>query len=141
VEGSSDEQDNVIDHITISDVVKEGRQRFNTVATDILELCDHLLDTFVLDGGGGEWRWLIGEEITIISLGQVKSNVFESLALDEVGIVIGGEKTLAVATEDGVDVSVVNVESERRADRHGRRRNVFCKFFFFYKIKKKYVYR
>ena len=51
VEGPRDEEDDVVDHVAVGDVVQEGGQSARGVVPHVLELGDELLAEFVVDDG------------------------------------------------------------------------------------------
>ena len=46
------EEDDVVDHVGIGDVIEEGGKGFDSVGSKVVEFGDHLLSRFVGDGRG-----------------------------------------------------------------------------------------
>ena len=112
VEGARDDEDDVVDHVPVGDVVEEGRERLDGVELHVLELVHHLLDALLLDGRGLDRRGLVLQDVPVLGLGKVELHVLERLALAEVGVVVHVEELGAEPAQDGLEVPVLTVEGE-----------------------------
>ena len=58
------------------DVVQELRERLDSVASEVVELVDENLGRLVGDGGRGEGKRFVGEEVAIVSRTQLCAEVW-----------------------------------------------------------------
>lgn len=72
VQSTSNQQDDVINHVAVSNEVQERRQWLDRMIPEVLELNDKLFAQLVVDGRDGERTRLIGKEGTIVGTLQVK---------------------------------------------------------------------
>jgi len=75
VEGAGDEQNDIVNHVAVGDVVQEGGQGLDGVSPEVLELCHHLLCALFSNGGRGNRGWLVLEEVAIIRAGKMQLEV------------------------------------------------------------------
>jgi hypothetical protein len=61
------QQDDIINLITIRDVVEELGEITDGLGTEVIEFLDHLLSRFIGDCGSGDGGRDIGEEVAILS--------------------------------------------------------------------------
>lgn len=59
----------------IRDIVEELGQWLDCVASNVVELVDEDLGSFICDGGGGNREGLVCEKIAIVSSGQLSSEI------------------------------------------------------------------
>lgn len=76
VERARDQQDDVVDHVAVRDEVQEGGQRLHGMIPQVLELNHELLAQLVVDGGHGQGRWLVGQELAVVGALQVQLQVY-----------------------------------------------------------------
>jgi len=76
VEGAGDEQDDVVDHVAVGDVVEEGG-----LVTHVLELRHQLLAQLVVNHGHLQRSWLIDAKVSEVGRLEVELQVVQSLAL------------------------------------------------------------
>lgn len=69
------EEDDVVDHVRVGDVVHERREGLDGVGPQVVELGHELLGGFVGDGGGGEGEGLVGEEVAVVGRGELHPEV------------------------------------------------------------------
>lgn len=70
-----DQQDDVVDHVAVSDKVEEGRQWLVGVISHVLELDHQFLAQFVIDDRHGERRRLVCQKLSIISALKMKFQI------------------------------------------------------------------
>lgn len=70
-----DQQNDVIDHVTVRDEVQEGGQRLDGMVSQMLELNYQFFAKLIVDDGHRQRRWLVGQELTIIGALQMKFQV------------------------------------------------------------------
>jgi len=75
VEGAGNEQNDVIDHVAVGDVVQEGGQGLDSVGPEVLELFHHLLCALFSNGCRGQRGRLVLEEVAIVSAGKMQLEV------------------------------------------------------------------
>lgn len=75
VERARDQQDDVVDHVAVRDEVQERGQRLHSMIPQVLELNHELLAQLVVDGGHGQGRWLVGQELAVVGALQVQLQV------------------------------------------------------------------
>lgn len=63
---TSDQQNNVIDHVTVSDEIQKLRQRLDGVIAHMLKLHNQFLSQFVINDTDRQWRRFIGQKTAII---------------------------------------------------------------------------
>lgn len=66
MECASDEKNDVINHVAVSDEIQESWKWLNGMISHVLELNDELLAQLVIDDRNGKWWWFIREKRTII---------------------------------------------------------------------------
>ena len=76
VENACDEKDNVVNHVTVCDVVEEGGQGLDSLVAQVLELADKSLFQFCVNGGHGKWAGLIGQEVAVLGCCQMQLQVY-----------------------------------------------------------------
>lgn len=79
MEGARDQQDNIVDHVAVSDKVQEGGQRLYSVIPHVLEFNHQLLPQFIINHGHRERGGLIGQELTIISTLKMELQVWKAM--------------------------------------------------------------
>lgn len=119
VEGACDDQDDVVDHVPVGDVIQERRERLHGVELHVLELVDHLVDALLLDDRGLQRPGLVLQEVAVVCLREVELHVLERLALTQVRVVVYIKKLGAEAAEDGLEVPVLAVERKEPRMRPG----------------------
>ena len=87
VQGSSDQEDNVVNHVAIGDVVQEHGQGPRGLVPHVLELCHQLLPQLLVNDGHLEAA-LIGQEVAVVCGLEVELQIFQSLALHQVQVII-----------------------------------------------------
>lgn len=75
MQGASNQQDDVVDHVAVGYEVEKGGQRLNGLVAHVLKFDDQLFTQPIVDSGDGERRGLIGQELTVVSALQVKFQV------------------------------------------------------------------
>lgn len=75
VERPGDQQDDVVNHVAVSDEVEEGRERLDGVISHVLELNHKLFAQLIVDDRHSQRRWLIGEELSVIRALQMKLQI------------------------------------------------------------------
>jgi hypothetical protein len=61
------QQDDIVNLVTVRDVVEEFGEIADGLGTEVIEFLDQFLSRFIGDGGGGDGRGDIGEEVAIFS--------------------------------------------------------------------------
>ena len=92
MQGSSDQQHNVVDHVPVGDEVHEAGQGPGGVVAHVLELGHQLLPQLVIDDRDLQAA-LVGQEVAIVSGLEVELEVVQGLALNQVQVVILGQNT------------------------------------------------
>jgi len=110
VQGPRDEEDDVVYHVPIGDVVHEGADRLNRVVAHVLELNHKPLAKLVVDHRHLEGRGLVGKEAAVVRALEVKLQVIESFALDQVEVVSLPEDAVPKASADALQVAGIDVE-------------------------------
>jgi len=75
VESAGNEQNDIVDHVAVGDVVQEGGQGLDSVSPEVLELFHHLLCALFSNGRRGQRGGLVLEEVAIISAGKMQLEV------------------------------------------------------------------
>lgn len=71
-----DQQDDVVDHVAVRDVVQEGGQRLDRMVAHVLELDHQLLAQLVVDHGHGQRGRFVREELPIVRTLQVQLQIW-----------------------------------------------------------------
>lgn len=66
----------------------------------------------VRDGGCGERKGLIREEVAIVGRGELKTEIFKVLALSQVVVVVLRKERSPIAANDALEVTVVHLLRE-----------------------------
>ena len=75
MQGSGDEQDDVIDHVAVCDVVQEFGHRLDALVANVLEFGHELLLELFINGGDGQRASLVGQEVAVVGGLEVKLEV------------------------------------------------------------------
>uniref|UniRef100_A0A8W7PC19 Uncharacterized protein n=1 Tax=Anopheles coluzzii TaxID=1518534 RepID=A0A8W7PC19_ANOCL len=75
VQRARDQQDDVVDHVAVRDVVQEGGQRLDRMVAHVLELDHQLLAQLVVDHGHGQRGRFVREELPIVRTLQVQLQI------------------------------------------------------------------
>ena len=87
MKGPGDEEDDVVNHVTVGDVVHELGQGPGGLVPHVLELRHQLLPQLVLDDGDLKSAF-IRQEVAVVSGLKVELEILQSLALNKVQIVV-----------------------------------------------------
>lgn len=66
VQSTSDQQNNIVNHIAIGDEVQETGQRLHSMIAHMLELNDQLFAQLVINNRNGQWWGFIGQKGAVI---------------------------------------------------------------------------
>jgi hypothetical protein len=128
VERASDEEDNVIDHVTVGNIIQEGGERLYSLGADVMKLGDKLLGTFFCDSRGVKGRRLVLQKFAIIRGNKVKLHIVESLALAQIDIIRAPQNSTPISSHFAFQVPVIDVEHSQVSRRMAVVRH--CKFKF-----------
>lgn len=67
VQCSQGEENDIVDHVRIRDVVHKRRKRLDSIGSDVVELGNKLLRRLVGNGSGGQRKGFVGKEVAIVS--------------------------------------------------------------------------
>ena len=87
VERPCDQEDDVVDHVSVGDVVQEHGQRASGLVPHVLELRHQLLPQLLVNDGHLETA-LVGQKIAVVGGLEVQLQILQSLALNQVQVVI-----------------------------------------------------
>ncbi len=77
VEGAGDQQNDVVNHVAVCDVVQERSQRSGGMVPHVLELGDELLFQLVVDDADLQRARDIGQEVPVVGALQVELQICE----------------------------------------------------------------
>lgn len=66
MQSSSNQQNDIIDHVAVGDEIQKSRQRFNGMISQVLEFDDQFFAQLIINDGHRQRRWLIGQKLTVI---------------------------------------------------------------------------
>lgn len=78
----------------------------------VLELEDILFSKLVVDDRNGQWAWFICQEIAVVCRLQMKLQVLESLALDEIDVVRVLQDAALETANEAFQVAIVYIEHD-----------------------------
>ena len=126
VERGFEEEHDVVDGVLERDEVHELAQIRGGLGAEVLELLDELLNSLLPDGRRRNRRRLVCEEGSVVGLLEVELDVVEVVALGDVVKLNVGQKSQAVAADEGLgEPAETKKESERRRRASSRFRGVF----------------
>lgn len=67
-----DQQDDVVNHVAVSDKVEEGRERLNSMVAQVLEFNHKLFAKLIIDDRHSQWRRFVGEKLSVVSALQMQ---------------------------------------------------------------------
>jgi len=110
VKSAGDQQYDVVDHVTVRDVVEERAQRLHGVIAHVLELDDQFLAQLVVNDGHGQWTGFVGQKLAIVGRLQMQLEIVQGLALFQIQVIGVSEYTALEAAAQTFQVTSVNVE-------------------------------
>ena len=119
VQGPSDDQHHVVDHVAVCAVVHEGREGLRCLAAHVLPVLHQLLRALVHDRRGVQRGRLVLEVGPVVGAAQMELDVIQGLALRQVVVVCCRQQTPLVPTNDGLKVPILHVEVEGFPAVHG----------------------
>lgn len=63
---ASDQQNDIVNHVTVRDEIQERGQRLDGMVTQMLEFNNQLLAQFIINHWHRQWRRFVGQKLTII---------------------------------------------------------------------------
>ena len=87
MKSASDEEDDVVDHVAVGDVVHKLGQGSSGLVPHVLKLRHQLLPQLVLDDGDLKSAF-IRQEVAVVSGLKVELEILQGLALDQVQIIV-----------------------------------------------------
>ena len=109
MKSSSDEQHDVVDHVAVSNEVKEHSELSSALVPHVLKLSDEFLPQLVLYHGHLEAA-LVVEKVAVVGGLQMQLEVLQGLALDQIEIIILPQDPVLESSAQALQVAVVNVE-------------------------------
>mmetsp|Transcript_4549 Transcript_4549/g.9179 ORF Transcript_4549/g.9179 Transcript_4549/m.9179 type:complete len:353 (+) Transcript_4549:63-1121(+) len=85
-EGSLQEKHDVFDHVLIRDKIKEGRERSNSLSTQVFKFGNKLFNSSLLHQRRRQRR-SIGNSVTVIRLGKIQAHIVKRFALRQVVVI------------------------------------------------------
>jgi len=110
VKSAGDQQYDVIDHVTVRDVIKERAQWLHSMIAHVLELDDQFLAQLVVNDGNSQWTGLVGQKLAIVGRLQMQLEIVQGLALFEIQVIGVSEYTALEAAAQTFQIASVNVE-------------------------------
>jgi len=93
MKSACDEEDNIVNHVAIGDIVQECCQVSSGVVPHVLKFYDKLLSQLLVNNGYLKSA-LIGKKVSIICGLKVELEIIKSLALNQVQVVVLGKNTI-----------------------------------------------
>merc|ERR1719382_2009853 len=106
---AGDQKNNVVNHVTVRDIVEEARKRAGRVVAHVLELGHQLVPQLLVNNRHLQSAFT-GEEVSIVCRLEVELQVFQCLALHQVQVVILTEHTVLESPTQALQVPVVYIE-------------------------------
>lgn len=78
------QQDDIVNHVRVRDVVHECREGLDRVCPEIVKLGYELFGGLVGDGRCGEGEGFVGEEVSIVGRGELHPEVWGSAGIADV---------------------------------------------------------
>ena len=75
VEGAGDEEDDVVNHVAVGDVVEEGGEGLDGLLAHVVELCHELVLEALVNGGDGQGAGLVGQKVAVVRRREVQLQV------------------------------------------------------------------
>jgi hypothetical protein len=110
VKCSSDQQYDVVNHVTVSDVIEERAEGFHGMVAHVLKFNNKLLAQLVIDDGHRQRTGFIGQELAVVRGLQMQFEIIQGLALLKVQVIGMSEYATLEATAQSFQVTAVNVE-------------------------------
>lgn len=110
VKGTGDQQNDVVDHVAVRDVIEERAERLHGMIAHMLELDDQLLAQLVVDDGHGQRAGFVGQELPVIGGLQVQLEIVQGLALLKVQVIGVSEYAAFEPAAQALQVAAVDVE-------------------------------
>ena len=133
VHGPRNEEDGVVNHVRVAEVIQIVSERHDGRVLDVVELDCHSLCALLNDDGGLQRVGGISEEIPISGGGKVKLHIFQLLALHQIVVVCLVQQSTTEPTGKGLQVPITNIEVEAGSWDHRiqqvRQVTNFCHFF------------
>lgn len=107
---TGNKQNDVINHVGMQNVVEKRWQWFYCMVANVLKLWNQLLSKFVINNCHIQWRSFIGEEVAIIGRLQVKLQIIQRFALNQIEVVCLFDDAALEATDEAFQVAIVDVE-------------------------------
>lgn len=120
VQGAGNQQDDVVDHVTVRNVVEECAERLHGMIAHMLEFNDEFLAQLVIDDRHGQRAGLVGQKLTVVGGLQMQLEIIQGLALLEVQVVGVSEYAALEAAAQTFQIASVDVEKTARVH-HCRR--------------------
>lgn len=77
MQSTRNQQNDIVNHVAVRDEVQESRQWLDGMVAQMLEFNHQFFAKFIVNDGHRQWRWFIGQELTVISTLQVKFQICE----------------------------------------------------------------
>jgi len=110
VKCSGDQQYDVVNHVTVRDVIKECAEGFHGMVAHVLKFNNKLLAQLVIDDRHCQRTWFIGQELAVVRGLQMQFEIVQGLALLKVQVIGMSEYATLEATAQSFQVTAVNVE-------------------------------
>lgn len=112
VDRARDDQEDVVDHVAVRDVLHELGQRVRGLRLDVVEVLDELLVQLLLDHRRRERLADVCEEVPVVRCRELELEVLEVVALCQVDVLRRRDKRVLVSPHEPLDVPAVDVEEK-----------------------------
>jgi len=110
VKCSGDQQYDVINHVTVCDVVEECAEWFYGMVAHVLKFNNELLTQLVIDDRHCQWAGFVGQELAVVCRLQMQFEIVQGLALLKVQVICMSENAALEAAAQSFQITAVNVE-------------------------------
>jgi len=110
VKRSGDQQYDVVNHVTVRDVIEERAEGFHGMVAHVLKFNDELLAQLVIDDGHRQRAGFIGQELAVVRGLQMQFEIVQGLALLKVQVISMSEYATLEAAAQSFQVSAINIE-------------------------------
>mmetsp|Transcript_34934 Transcript_34934/g.54445 ORF Transcript_34934/g.54445 Transcript_34934/m.54445 type:complete len:375 (+) Transcript_34934:166-1290(+) len=110
VHSTRNEEDGVVNHVRVAEVIQIVGERDDGRVLDVVELDGHSLCALFNDDGCLQRVGGIGKEITIGGGSKMELHIFQLLALHQVVVVSLGQQSTTESTGKSLEVSITDIE-------------------------------
>jgi len=110
VKCSGDQQYDVVNHVTVRDVIEECTEGFHSMIPHVLKFNHKFLAQLVIDDGHSQRARFIGQELAVVCGLQMQFEIVQGLALLKVQVICMSEYATLEAPAQSFQVTAVNVE-------------------------------